>query len=379
MPYIIAPRSPANYQITFDDLLNGTTHLYNAKDTQDTVTVFRDTVPEKLLSRIDVGLMYSALVGFNDKYADLINMENKSKLYHRFCIPKKSGGLRQIDAPLDELMTALRELKLLFESILLARYHYHTSAFAYVRGRSALDATKRHQANESRWFLKLDFKDFFNNTTIDFVIEQMKTIFPYSSIMEIKSGEQEMRKALSLCFLDGKLPQGTPMSPMLTNIMMIPIDHELAKISREHSPHLCYTRYADDITWSSHFSFMWEKMQNVLEDVLKKYNAPFSINKKKTHYGSSSGRNWILGVMLNKDNNITIGHRKKNHFKIMLHNLHTDYENGILWSVEDIQAFAGLQAYYISVEGESIENIIKSYDLKHGRKTSDIIKEILTP
>ena len=53
---------------------------------------------------------------------------------------------------------ALRTLKAILETDFGALHH--TSAFAYVKGRCTLDAARKHQQNESRWFLHTDFSNF---------------------------------------------------------------------------------------------------------------------------------------------------------------------------------------------------------------------------
>ncbi len=286
------------------------------------------------------------------------------------------SGYRRIDAPIDTFKSTLRELKFILEKNLYASYH--TAAFAYVKGRCTIDAVKRHQKNKSKWFLKIDFTNFFGSTTIDFVMAQLKTMFPFNEIMANMRGEQALRKALSLCFLNGGLPQGTPISPTITNVMMIPIDHAISKAMREHTPHICYTRYADDMQLSSDLSFKWDEVQAQIIEILSKFNAPFSLNTEKTRYGSSAGRNWNLGVMLNKDNQITIGHEKKKSFKAMLFSFLKDYKNGIRWSVEETQVLNGLSSYYIMVEGEAIKEIIKHYNAKCGIDFDTAVKEILS-
>ncbi len=377
MLYITTPVVKA-YQFSFEDILFGISQeKYDKKihDTSDTRTVQRDQTPPKLLNRIDIGDMIASLVRFNKRYEQLIATEDKSSLYRSFKIPKRSGGLRQIDAPLDDLMTALRELKTLFEKKLYASYH--TSAFAYVPKRSTIDAIRRHQQNNSRWFLKLDFHNFFGSTTPDFVLGMLKLIFPFNEILQDARGEKALKDALSLCFLNGGLPQGTPISPTLTNLMMIPIDYELAKYAREHSPHLCYTRYADDILLSSDLNFKWGSVQSDVIQIIAKYGAPFTLNTTKTRYGSSAGRNWNLGVMLNKDNQITVGHERKKVFKAMLFRFCTDYKNGQPWDLGDVQHLQGLKAYYEMVEGDAIKEIIKTYTSKMGVDIEATIKELL--
>lgn len=372
------PIKPKEYQVSFEDLLYGVkSHAFerSLQNTMDTRTVYRENTPPSLLQKIDINELIRKLIRFNAKHQDLIAMEDKTSLYRSFKIPKHSGGLRQIDAPNDELMSALRELKVLFETQFFATYH--TSAFAYVKGRCTIDAVKRHQINNSRWFLKLDFHNFFGSTTIDFLMSMLALIFPFNLVIANNEGKEVLRKALSLCFLNGGLPQGTPISPTLTNLMMIPLDHSIAKYCREHSPHLCYTRYADDIIISSEFSFRWNKVQADITAKMSDANAPFKLNTSKTRYGSSAGRNWNLGVMLNKDNQITIGHQKKKAFKAMLFSILNDNKNGIRWSVEDAQELGGLISYYEMVEKETITKIIKEYSAKFGVDVKHLIKETI--
>lgn len=380
MPYITVNVEPRMHQLTFDDVLNGCSEsaFMLAKDTRDTRTWFTNSISSELIDKTNFRRMYEALASFNEKYADLINTEDKSTLYHSFKIPKRSGGLRKIDAPQEELMKALRELKEILEKRFYASYH--TAAFAYVRGRSTIDSIRRHQKNKSRWFLKLDAKGFFPSTTETFLIDMLCNLYPFCEFVNYDYGYKEsLQKALSLCFLNGGLPQGTPTSPMLTNMMMIPIDHAISKMCREYSPHLCYTRYADDILVSSQFSFHWTDVQNKIIEIFNQFSAPFTLNAEKTRYGSSAGRNWNLGVMLNNENKITIGHEKKKVFKAMIFQFMTDDAKGVAWDLEDVQHFLGLVSYYKMVEGEEIDKIINSYSAKFNKDVLATAKALLNP
>lgn len=377
MPYVTISVTK-NHQLSFDDILFGISQNdFDSKtaNTHDTRTVFRKNISENLLSRIGIGEMITSLQAYVTRYQALITTEDKTSLYRSFKIPKRSGGLRQINAPQGELMNALRELKYLFEKHLYASYH--TSAFAYIQGRSTVDALKRHQANNSRWFLKLDFHDFFGSTTPEFVMEMLSQIFPFSEIISDDEGKEALEKALSLCFLNGGLPQGTPMSPMLTNLVMIPVDHRIAKYCREHTPHLVYTRYADDIFLSSDLKFEYRSVQNDLVDLLDKFHAPFQLNTQKTRFGSRNGRNWNLGLMLNKDNQITVGHQKKRTLKTMIFQFCQDCKHGNPWSIEDTQYLQGVISYCKAVEGDVISNIINDYSTKTGVDVEKTIKEII--
>lgn len=377
MVYITVMQSPIYHQMTLEEFLfqNFQAQTILNTNVSNTRTYAYETVSEHFTSRIDTDALIRKLVRFNDQ-TEALRAQERSTLYETFHIPKKSGGLRRIDAPKPELMNALRNLKTIFEEDFHALYH--TSAFAYVKNRCTVDAVKRHQKNNSKWFGKLDLHDFFGSTTLDYVIKMFSLVFPFSEIVKFPNGEAELRKALDLAFLNGGLPQGTPLSPLITNVMMIPVDYKLANAFRDFDKQrFIYTRYADDFIISSKVDFDVHRVEKLVVDTLHEFGAPFTINESKTRYGSSAGRNWNLGVMLNKDNEITVGHKKKRQFQSMLYNYITDKRKGISWPREDIQTMQGLHSYYRMVEPETIDAIVKHTNEKMETDVLRLIKDDL--
>jgi len=377
MVYITVKQSPIYHQMTLEEFLFQSFQgapVVNANLT-NTRTYEFENASEHFTKNLDTERLICKLAQYNQSVASLREQE-RSSLYETFYIPKKSGGLRRIDAPKSELMTALRNLKTIFEEDF--RVLYHTSAFAYIKKRCTVDAVKRHQQNNSKWFGKLDLHDFFGSTNIEFVMNMFSMIFPFSEVVKLNAGREELRKALELAFLNGGLPQGTPISPLITNVMMIPVDFKLANAFRDYEKQrFVYTRYADDFIISSRFDFDVHAVEKLVVDTLESFHAPFTINANKTRYGSSAGRNWNLGVMLNKDNEITVGHKKKKQLQSMMYNYITDRRNGIMWSKEDIQVMQGLHSYYKMVEGETIEAIVKHLNEKMNSDVLRLIKEDL--
>lgn len=377
MVYITVMQSPIYHQMTLEEFLfqNFQAQTILNTNVSNTRTYAYETVSEHFTSRIDTDALIRKLVRFNDQ-TEALRAQERSTLYETFHIPKKSGGLRRIDAPKPELMNALRNLKTIFEEDFHALYH--TSAFAYVKSRCTVDAVKRHQKNNSKWFGKLDLHDFFGSTTLDYVIKMFSMVFPFSEIVKFPNGEAELRKALDLAFLNGGLPQGTPLSPLITNVMMIPVDYKLANAFRDFDKQrFIYTRYADDFIISSKVDFDVHRVEKLVVDTLHEFGAPFTINESKTRYGSSAGRNWNLGVMLNKDNEITVGHKKKRQFQSMLYNYITDKRKGISWPREDVQTMQGLHSYYRMVEPETIDAIVKHTNEKMETDVLRLIKDDL--
>lgn len=385
MVYITVKRAYSTHQMTLDELLFGANNDSNQNcfensfwDTpllsSSTVTRKVEEISDGIRDKINVEFLIRSLEYFNRSTSALRNV-SRNDLYRTFYIPKKSGGLRRIDAPNDDLMEALRELKLIFERDFKALYH--TSAFAYVSGRSTIDAMKSHQSNQSHWFAKFDLHDFFGSTTKKFLMSQLSMVFPFSEVVATENGRRALEDAVDLAFLNGGLPQGTPISPLLTNVMMIPIDYELTKALRDFDgKSFCFTRYADDFQISCKYNFDYKKVEKLIVNTLKVFQAPFYLNEKKTRYGSNTGRgaNWNLGLMLNKDNNITVGRKKKRQLLTMFHNYVTDKRRGISWSYEDVCVLNGYVSYIKMIEPNALRGILKYVNEKEKVSVQDLIK-----
>ena len=214
MIYVTTRQKPKEKQISWLDLISEDEIQINdftCSGSAGTVTRIYKECPEELLRKINVENMINTLKRFNESHHDLFEANRKS-LYKHFEIPKKTGGgMRPIDAPRDDLKLALDELGL----ILSERFGvlYHTSAFAYIANRSTVQLVRKHQINESNWLYKTDISGFFPSTTLEFTMRMVKMIFPLSEICKDPDGYKELEKALSLGFLNGVLPQGTPLSP----------------------------------------------------------------------------------------------------------------------------------------------------------------------
>lgn len=403
--YITYWNPPKTKQITFDQILAGVNNINELKingDETSTMTVYKKDLPLKLKAITNVSDMVIKLAVFNEKYT-LLEESNLSSHYSHFEIPKKSGGWRPIDAPDKELSDALIELRDLLKSFMIA--DYHTNAYAYIPNRCFIDAVKKHQAGhpktvvdketgkkkvfvyENNWAVKFDFHGFFPSTTPSFVLGMMREIYPFALIMQDERGEIELTRAINLCFLGGGLPQGTPMSPWLTNVMMIPFDTLLTRklcygyqmrdrIKREFT----YTRYADDLMFSCYLSFDYEEIQQIIKNALAFIMAPFTLNESKTHYGNRhSSKNWCLGLMWNQNNEITVGWRNLKNMKVALKNYIDTKKRGESWSLEDLQTFNGKINYYRMVEKDTVNKIIEYYNQKFNVDIDAMIHEDLRP
>lgn len=369
--YQVEQYTPRTRQLTWEDVMNGCAVLPggwqkpNATSTVTRVTLGKCNIPSETLLR-----MQNAFENFNTRFAALFE-QNRESLYHKFFIPKQHGGRREINQPNPELMNALNHLRYILETVCGAKYH--TSAFAYIKGRCITDLTAKHAWNQSNWFLKTDFSGFFPSTTLDFVMRMLSMISPFRFL--IQQNREPIEKALSLAFLNGGLPQGSPVSPCISNLMMIPIDHELFNFCA--SKRFVYTRYADDITISCQQTFDAKEMVNTIKSVLAKWNAPFTIKPEKTRYVNNKGANWMMGLMVNKDHQVTVGHKRKKYVKAALCNFIMDAKNHHPWTAEDATELQGTLAYYHMVEPEYFKYLIARMNAKFHVNTATLLRQCI--
>lgn len=298
-----------------------------------------------------------------------------SRCYTTFSIPKASGGYRIISAPNEALKEAHSEIaQILYHKLGL---YFHDCCFSYFPHRCTKDALLVHQTFDSHWFLKVDLKDFFPNTSKEFIIAQLNKLLPIAEMSTVRETltDRVLDKLVDFCLLNGGLPQGAPLSPMLTNLIMIPIDYELDK--RFQALRMRYTRYADDILVSSRVKSVPTDLVNIIREVLTEQNAPYIINNDKTRYGSRAGANWNLGLMLNKDNNITVGHKRKQQIKAGVYNMLRDFSNGVRWDYAQITALLGNVAYMRSIEAEYTDYMIKRIETQLHLNFQATVKQLL--
>ena len=275
--------------------------------------------------------------------------------YQTYRIPKNSGGFRTIHAPSAELKEVMRVLLAQLSRNLIM----HDAAHAYIKNRTTVDAIKKHQNTNYTHFLRLDFHDFFGTCTEEFVKTQLQKL-PLFAVQP----EEDLDRFISFCSLGGSLPQGTPLSPFLTNAIMIPIDAAISKFVHVHKG--CYTRYADDILISTTSANACQHMKRgVLEAIA---NTPLQLNHEKTRITSINGKNFNLGLMLNKERNITVGNKAKELMRAKLS--HFALHSATKGEAEELQ---GLLNYYMQIEPEYFQNLLTRYSTKYNM---DILRSL---
>lgn len=309
------------------------------------------------------------------KLENFLKQHDINNMYTEFKIPKHTGGFRTIDAPNEELKTFMRE----FTNVFMKDFKVlpHDSAYAYIKKRSVIDAVKEHQANKSRWFLKIDLKDFFGSCNEEFIVNQLSKIYPFA--MGSTDTFDFLKVLAKFSCLNNKLPQGTPISPWLTNLIMIEFDYKITKLLNNihnlglQKQRYVYTRYADDILISAKEKFDYQLVINEIKKLFE--DTPLNIKDEKTRFGSSAGRNWNLGIMYNKDNTLTIGHKKKRQIKDNIYYFIKFKDN---FDLEQCWWLQGNISWLRSVEPEYTEGLLNYYkdkfDIDVLKTLSDKIK-----
>ena len=220
--------------------------------------------------------------------------------YQTFTIKKKSGADRTINSPIKGLKSILRSLNFVLQCV----FEPHEAATGFVLEKSIVDNAKKHVGHH--YVLNMDLKDFFHT----FDRNRVKMGFIYEPF-NLSGGKEPLAFLLaSLCThpfeIDGKektvLPQGSPTSPTLTNILCKKLDRRLTGLANRFGA--TYTRYADDITFSSpHNIYTDEEFNKELKRIIEE-DQKLVINPKKTRLQKAGYRQEATGLIVNDQVNV---------------------------------------------------------------------------
>lgn len=232
---------------------------------------------------------FSKLVGYKIEYIERA-IKYTTHFYKHYYITKKNGGKRQISEPLP----SLKEIQYWILKNILERLKINLFAKAYVKKRSLKYNAIFHK--NKRVVLTIDIENFFGS------IKKEKIYFWFTSL----GYNDEVSETLSsICTLNGVLPQGSPTSPYLSNLIFQKNDEYIANFCKPRK--INYTRYSDDLTFSG--SFHIGGIINYVNAVLE--NDGFLINKDKLRTRARNQRQEVTGIVVNHKLNTPIETRKK--------------------------------------------------------------------
>lgn len=204
--------------------------------------------------------------------------------YRTFKIPKKtSDKLREIKAPI----RGLRRLQHLLLRCLTAAYsNCDDAAHGFVPGRSVLTNARPHVAH--RFVLNVDLQNFFSSIKSE-RIQQVLQASPFYLANPLAD------LVTKLCCDSRSLPQGAPTSPMLSNAVCQGLDQSLRQLAGRYNCN--YTRYADDITFSSNSPAFNKDFYHQLANVVQ--SEGFRLNPQKHRLQMPHQRQVVTGVVVN--------------------------------------------------------------------------------
>ena len=171
--------------------------------------------------------------------------------YKTFQIPKRSGGVRQISTPI----TALKIIQWKLNQVLQAVYKPKPSTHGFVPNKNIVTNAQAHA--KKRYVLNLDLKDFFPSVNFGRV-RGMFMGTPYSLNANVAT------VLAQICCHNNQLPQGAPTSPIITNMICAKMDSQLQRLAKTCKA--TYTRYADDITFSTTLKQFPESLARVITE-----------------------------------------------------------------------------------------------------------------
>jgi RNA-directed DNA polymerase len=245
----------------------------------------------------------------------------------------------------------------------LRRYPVHPCAIAYRKGKSILNNARAHA--KKRYLLKLDFSDFFHSIKgIDF-----RRFVEKNASSEIDGVDLEY--LTRILFWKNKhsgefiLSIGAPSSPMLSNLLLFDFDQRVASYCKLKA--VTYTRYADDLTFSTN-------RKNVLQSVVQEVNRicvdlPYprlSLNSEKTVHASKATSRRVTGLVLSNEGTVSIGHKQKRKLHAAVH----QFKFGKL-DQKMTSSLAGTLAFVNSVEPKFLQVLARRYGKKIIKKLFD--------
>ena len=192
----------------------------------------------------------SSLLGLESAELAFYLFAEESLFYKEIKIPKKSGG--------------------------------------FCKGKSIYNNALLHVNKEC--VLNMDLKDFFPS------IKLKDVFFIFYGNGYTKQVSYYFAKLLTK---NGVLPQGSPASPMLSNMVAKHLDERLNKLAKKY--HAEYSRYADDITFSGMSNI--KKMIPIVMTIIEEEG--FNVNEKKTRYAYYYQRQEVTGLIVNKKVSVT--------------------------------------------------------------------------
>ena len=281
-------------------------------------------------------------------------LENAPNKYRVYKIPKRSHGHRIIAQPTKEL----KEYQRAFLSI--CNFPVHHSAMAYCEGKGIKENALAHVNHN--YLLKIDFENFFNSITPTLfwqAIENAKCDIPTFTTQE----KEIVEKIVFWCpskLKHGKLvlSVGAPTSPIISNFCLNEFDRFISDICNDQK--ITYTRYADDLTFSTNTRDLLYTIIPSIQDLLAlMFSHDLKLNHSKTVFSSRGHNRHVTGVTLSNDGTISLGRERKRYIKHLINQFKYN-----LLDEGDTRHLQGLLAFAQHIEPDFIRRLNAKYTIE---------------
>jgi RNA-directed DNA polymerase len=224
------------------------------------------------------------------------------KYYTSFQIKKKNGDPRIITAPRVFLKTIQRYIL----DCILSPLPLHPAATGFRRGFNCSMGAGQHVGCRFLW--NIDIANFFPSITQKQITSVFESIGYPSSAAYFLSG---------LCCLEKRLPQGAPTSPALANLAVTSLDKALSTMSEKAG--INYTRYADDLSFSSNNPLSQAFRKKVIAAIHK---VGFKLQRRKTRLMGPKIRREVTGLTVN--DRVSIPRFRRRQLRAYFHKIRID-------------------------------------------------------
>ena len=289
--------------------------------------------------------------------------------YINFKLPKKTGGFRLISAP----MPALKAVQVWILDNILNRVGVSDAAHGFLPEKNIVSNARVHVG--AKTVVNFDLENFFPSINYKRVkgifrslgySEALATVFALLTTAPETEEIEIDGKTYFVALGERHLPQGSPASPMISNIAARRLDKSLSKIAENLG--FKYTRYADDLTFSSRTTDAdVKKLMTQTRYIVEKQG--FRVNENKTRILRRGRQQEVTGIVVN--DKISIDRKTLRKFRAVLHQAETKGLENLRWgsSPDLIAALKGYANFVFMVDKEKghafqqqVRRIAEKYD-----------------
>ncbi len=267
-----------------------------------------------------------------------------SRRYKRYEIQKRSGGSRTIHHPAKQLKIYQRFIA---ENV-FSKLSTHSQVFSYKKDTSIKDLALQHK--DQKFLLRIDFKDFFPSIRGEYIRSLLKE---NQNNFDFTITDKDITMINMLVCKNDRLTIGAPSSPIISNVLLYGFDEH---IHSTFSPEITYSRYADDLYFSTNVPNKLTSIPEKIKHFLNVYPIKLKVNDEKTIFTSKKHKRLITGLTITTENKISIGRKQKRYIKSLIHK----YDNKQI-TEDQLSYLRGYLSYIKSVDDDFILSLNKKY------------------